>query len=131
MITKSKLLFVFSLTLSHAIFFLAGSMRGSNIRHEQAQHAVEEVNAHISLAHYSSYRDIALDIQAGRYVDAKCQAEMAATSMLLALERCMGIEQCKKGIFETAQQFALELLDGAPVPIEKRSSCSRQIELKK
>jgi hypothetical protein len=123
---KSVLLIVLVLAISHAIVFVTGSMRGSNIRHEQAQQAVEEANAHTSLAHYSNYRDIALDIQAGRFIDAKCQAEMTATSMLAVLERCTANEQCKDGLRKSARQLAPEILEGTPIPIEKRSSCPRQ-----
>jgi hypothetical protein len=123
---KSILLTVLVLLISHAIVFVAGSIRGSNIRHEQAQQVLEEVNALTSLAHYSNYRDIALDIEAGHFIDAKCRAEMTATSMLAVLERCTQNEQCKDGLRKNARRLAPEVLEGAPIPIEKRSSCSRQ-----
>jgi hypothetical protein len=123
---KSVLLIVLVLAISHAIVFAIGSMIGSKITHEKGAQAVEEASAHASLAHYSTYRDIALDIKAGRYIDATCRAEMMATSMFAGLERCTENEQCKDGLRKNARQLAPEILEGTPIPIEKRDSCSRQ-----
>lgn len=87
---------------------------------------IEEVNAHIGLSHYSNYRDIALNIKAGHYVDAKCEAEMMATSFRESLDRCITDDRCKNSLEKKAQEIAPEILDGTTVPIEKRNSCSRQ-----
>lgn len=122
---KFVVLIALAFVISNVIAFAIGSIRGSDIRQKQAEQVIEEANIQTELVHYSNYRDIALDIKAGSYVDAQCLAEMAATSMLIPIEKCTENEQCRNSLDKNARQLAPEILGSATVLIEKRNKCSR------
>jgi hypothetical protein len=106
---KKNILWVLLFLITHALFFVGGSMRGRQITLLSLEQEFENSNSQITLSHYSEYRDIALDIQAAKYSRAKCDAELMATAMFDGLANCLESENCKRNLSKKAREFAPEV----------------------
>lgn len=125
---KKTVLWVILLVATHLICFIGGSMRSKQITLDYFTREFEQTNAHVELSHYTSYRDIALNIKVSKKNQAICEAEMAATSMFDGLQHCLANSACRINITKKAHEFAPEVLGEKPLPIKKRTTCSVNIE---
>jgi hypothetical protein len=61
------------------------------------------------------YRDIALNIKAGRYDSAKCAAELGASAMYDDLKSCLANQDCRAAVEQEMRKAAPEVLGEAPL----------------
>ncbi len=120
---KKIVLWTTVLLVTHALFFVGGAMRGKYTAKISFEQTFESANAHVVLAHYSSYRDIALGIKSPQDIKAKCVAELMATAMSDGVKSCLANDECKRGISNAAREFAPEMLGERSLPIMRRTSC--------
>jgi hypothetical protein len=120
---KKLLIWTGVLLITSALSFVGGTYIGRKNTISLLSESVEMANAHVTLSHYSLYRDIAKEIKARRYDDAQCLAELSASNMLDGLKECMGNLSCKQSLEKQAHEFAPEVLGEIPMPIKYRTNC--------
>lgn len=123
-VMKKLLIWTGVLLITIALSFIGGTYVGRNNTITLLSKSVEVANSHVTLSHYSLYRDIAKEIKTRRYSDAQCLAELSASNMLDGLKECMGNPSCKQSLEKQAHEFAPEVLGESPFPFKYRTNCS-------
>lgn len=111
---KRKFLWTALWLLSLVFAFLAGSTTGRQVALKSFAIETENANAGVNLGHYVVYRDIAVDIKAGRSKEAKCKAEMIASSLFDGAKQCAGTTGCRDSIEKEARKMAPEVISNGP-----------------
>ena len=106
---------VILLIISHSLFFIGGSTLGKHITLKYFVNETEKTNARLTVGQYRTYRDLAVDINAGRYERAKCIAELVASSMLDEIKACLANQGCRDSVEKNAREIAPETLGEAPL----------------
>lgn len=113
---RKKIVFAAMLVVSHVIVFVGGTLTGKQATTSWFVGETQVADAQITLGHYTIYRDIALDIDAGRIGKAKCNAELGASAMFDGVKDCMLDGSCKAKLQQFVLQSAPEISGGVPVP---------------
>jgi len=128
---RNNVVFAVILLASHMIFFVGGAFTGKQITTSWFVGETLVADAQITLGHYTTYRDIALDIDAGRIGTAKCNAELGASAMFDGVKDCMLEEICKTRLQQLVLQNAPEISGGSIIPFvyaatkDGRKNCDR------
>lgn len=128
---RKKVVFAVILLASHTIFFVGGTFTGKQVTTSWFVGETQVADAQITLGHYTTYRDIALDIGAGRIGKAKCNAELGASAMFDGVKDCMLEESCKARLQQFVLQSAPEISGSVSIPFEYiatkdgRKNCDR------
>jgi hypothetical protein len=112
---RKTILWAALLATSHLLFFIGGTALGRRTALSAFVSQGQQIDARVTLGHYTIYRDIALAITGMRYERAKCSAQLAASSMLDDVKSCIGNSACKGAVEKEAQKVAPEALGQAPV----------------
>jgi len=115
---RNKVVFALILLVSHAVFFVGGAFTGKQVTTSWFVGETQVADAQVVLGHYATYRDIALDISAGRVGKAKCNANLGASAMFDGVKDCLLEESCKARLQQFVLQSAPEISGGAPIPFE-------------
>ena len=115
---RKKITWFVILVASHLLFFLAGSTTGRYVTLKYFAHETEKANASVSAGHYVVYRDIAVDIKARKYDEAKCKAELIASSLLDEAKSCMAAAECRDSIEIDVRAKIPEVLGNTPLPFD-------------
>lgn len=115
---RKKIAFAVILVVSHAVFFVGGSYTGKQVTTSWFVSETKVADAEIMLGHYAAYRDIALDISAGRVGKAKCNTDLAASAMFDGVKDCMIEEGCKARLQPLALRNAPEISGDTPIPFD-------------
>lgn len=115
---RKKVVFAMVLLVSHAIFFVGGAFTGKQVTTSWFVGATQVADAQIALGHYATYRDIALDINAGQIRKAKCNANLGASAMFDGVKDCLLEESCKARLQPFVLQSAPEISGSAPIAFE-------------
>jgi hypothetical protein len=73
--------------------------------------------ASVSIGRYLEFRDIARSINKKRYDDAKCAAELSASSRYDILKSCLDDQECKIVVEQEALELTPEIFGKAPYRI--------------
>jgi hypothetical protein len=112
---KRKIAWAVVLVISHLLVLVMGFITANRASLNRFVRETETIDAQVTLGHYTIYRDIAIDLKAGRYDRIKCSAELAASSMLDDIKTCLASQACKSAIEKTAKASAPEVLGEAPL----------------
>ena len=118
------------LIISHVAIFFGGSVVGGSISKSYLYQEFEKANAPVILSHYEIFRDIAKNIKTGKLDNARCSAELGASSNLDDVRACLKNDYCKASIEKEVYQKAPEIISGAPLSFDykKREGAVRQCE---
>ena|ERR1700730_1284290 len=112
---KKRLVLVVVLVISHLLFLVGGTIAGRHTALKYFVTETEKADARVTLGHYAVYRDIAVDIKAGKYDKAKCRAELGASSMFDEVKACVANKNCGPSVEKEARQSAPEVLGQGPL----------------
>lgn len=115
---KKKIVWAVVLLISLVGAFVGGSVIGSRLTIGSVLTEFKKVNAPVVLGHYTIYRDIAANFKESKeskYSDAKCSAELAASSMFDSLKECLADYECGLVIEKEVRKSAPEVLGEAPL----------------
>lgn len=112
---KKKIIWAVVLLISLAGVFVGGLVIGGHSTTDYVFNEFKKVNAPVVLGHYTIYRDIAVNIKESEYAQAKCSAELGASSMFDDLKACLADHGCKDVIEEKVRKSAPEVLGEAPM----------------
>ncbi len=112
---KRKIALVVILLLSHSAVYVLGSFINRQAMLSALSAQFNRTNASLNLGRYTEYRDIALDVKAGKYNNAKCSAELGASAMYDDLKSCLANQGCKGAIEQKIREAAPEILGEAPL----------------
>ncbi|MCL2523690.1 MAG: hypothetical protein FWF20_00730 [Betaproteobacteria bacterium] len=115
---RRHIVFAVILVVSGVTFFVSGVWAGRKLAIGWFADESQIAFAQVELGHYTVYRDIALDIIAGRTKRAKCNADLLASSMFDSLKDCMLEEVCKARLQQSIVRSAPEVLGEIPVPFD-------------
>lgn len=115
---QKMIIWIVILIVSYAVVFFGGSIVGGRISKNYLSQEFEKANAPVLLSHYEDYRDIAKSIKTGNLDNAKCSAELGASSNLDAVRACLADEHCKASIEKEVRQRAPEIISGSPLGFE-------------
>jgi len=105
-----------ALLASYVVVFVGGTFTGRQVTIKWFANATQVADAEVMVGHYTTYRDIALDIGAGKIDRAKCNADLGASAMLDGIRDCMAEETCRTKIRLVALSGAPEIVGEAVVP---------------
>lgn len=109
--TITKILLLFILVASHFALYVFGTVIGQRTSTESFVRATEQMDAKIELGSYKIYRDIAKSIKNGKHEDAKCLAELQASSLYHDISICLLDANCKQSIEKMAMNVAPEFFN--------------------
>ena len=112
---KRKIALVAILLLSHSTVYVLGSFINRQIMLSALLEQLNRTNASLTLGRYTEYRDIALNIKAAKYDNAKCSAELGASAMYDDLKFCLADQRCKVSVEQKIREAAPEVLGEAPL----------------
>lgn len=115
---RKKIIWIVFLIVSHVAAFFGGSFVGGRISMHYLSQEFEKANAPIMLSHYVQFRDFAKSIKAGKLDNAKCSAELGASSNLDAVRACLADDHCKSSIEKEVRQRAPEIISGSPLDFD-------------
>ena len=119
---KNKIVWTVVLLISHTLFFVGGDIRGKYLAAHYVRMDFEMADAAVVLGQYSVARDIAVNIKAGKYDDAKCSADLEASSKLDDLKSCLSKQKCRLSIEKRTQEIAPEALSQIPLKFDYKKS---------
>lgn len=115
---RKIIIWVVFLSVSHVAAFFGGAIVGGRISNNYLSQEFEKANAPVILSHYEDYRDIAKSIKTGNLDNAKCSAELGASSNLDVVRACLADDHCKSSIEKEVRQRAPEIISGAPLDFD-------------
>lgn len=119
---KKQILFAVVLFASHAIVFFGGTVLGKESTTNGFLAATRLADAEVILGHYSTYRDISVEIGSGEYRRAKCNADLGASAMFDGLRDCLLDTRCATRLQQIALSVAPEILGDGPMPFDYAST---------
>ncbi|GEM_PF-3568126 len=127
---RKIIIWVVVLIVSHVAAFFGGSIVGGKISKNYLSQEFEKANAPIMLAHYVQFRDFAKSVGTGKLDNAKCSAELGASSNLDDIRACLADDHCKTSIEKDVRQLAPEIISGAPLGFDykKKEGAVRRCE---
>ena len=115
MTVKRKILLGIVLLISHLMLFSLGSSLTQKSMNRSFRNELWKSNTELNLGRYVEYRDISLDIKAGKYDYAKCPADLGASELYEKLQSCLKSQECKLTLDKLdARKIAPELFDKTP-----------------
>jgi len=106
------------LAITHASFYMLGSV----INRKQMLHLLaldfDKTNASVNLGRYVEYRDIAAAIKAGDLSRAICISELGENAMYNDIKSCLANQGCSIVIKENIREAAPEILDQTPLKFD-------------
>ena len=115
MTVKRKILLGIVLLISHLMLFSLGSSLTQKSMNRSFRNELWKSNAELNLGRYVEYRDISLDIKAGKYDYANCPADLGASELYEKLQSCLKSQECKLTLDKLdARKIAPELFDKTP-----------------
>jgi hypothetical protein len=115
---RKKIIWIVLLIVSHAAAFFGGSVVGGKVSKSYLYQEFEKANAEIMLSHYVQFRDFAKSVKTGNLDNAKCSAELGASSNLDAIRTCLKNNYCKAAIEKEVSQQAPEIISGSPLAFD-------------
>lgn len=112
---KRKIALAAILLTSHLAAYILGSIVNRQVMLSSISNEFKQANAHVNLGRYMEYRDIALDIKAGRYDSAKCAAELGASATYDDLKSCLASQDCRAAVEQEIHKAAPEVLGESPL----------------
>lgn len=96
----------FLIVIGHVVAFISGSYLTQDV----IRKSYGEVEAFNTFARYEASRDIARFLKNDSYEDAKCRADLEASSGYDYVKRCMNDERCSRYLWNDIQARAPEIL---------------------
>jgi hypothetical protein len=115
---KKKITLIVVLVISHLLFFFGGVARGRHTILNYMSSETERADAVVTLGQYSIYRDIAENIKTRKYDNAKCSADLGASSTFDDIKACIANQTCRNSIEEKVREIAPEALDGSTLKFD-------------
>lgn len=112
MTIRQKVTLGIVLLISYLAIFTLGSALTRNSMNSAFKNALWKSDVELNLGRYVEYRDISLDINAGKYDYAKCPADLGASELYEKLQFCLRSQECKLILDKlAANKIAPELFD--------------------
>lgn len=115
---NKRLLWIVALLISHLLFFFIGSATGRYLTFHSFARQTEKAEAQENIGRYIVYRDLAGDMKAGRHKNAKCSADLLASSFFDDARRCAANSECWGSLPQDQVQRMPEVTGSIPLPFD-------------
>ncbi|WP_275100414.1 hypothetical protein [Sedimenticola hydrogenitrophicus] len=106
-----KTFVIIIILISNIAVLIVGMFIGRKSIEDNVFKQYNKVKYQVMLGHYTTYRDIAVNVREGNYQLAKCNAELTASALLDSLETCINDRGCKAFIEQQVKEHAPEVMD--------------------